>query len=337
MDTRTFKVYENIEMKEVRFKNRYGIELAGHLYLPENYTDKKNPAIVVSGPFGAVKEQSSGLYAQEMATKGFVTVAFDNSFCGESGGEVRNVASPEIFTEDYSAAVDFLGTLDYVDRNRIGAIGICGLSGMAVTATGADTRIKAVATVSMYDMSRDISRGHMDYYTEEQRTKIKDYLGQKRWEDAVNGTHSLGSHELSFTEDGEVNTAAPSLPDLPLDELSKMLHQMDETTGSFFDYYVVRARHERAVNFVSSWTATTPVGFFEYPLMTNIKEISPRPVMFVAGENAHSRYYSEDAYKAANEPKELVIVPGANHPDLYDQMDKIPFDKITEFFTTNLK
>ncbi len=338
MDTRTFEIYNNIRMKEIRFKNRYGIELAGHLYLPENYERKKNPAIVVSGPFGAVKEQSSGLYAQEMATKGFVTIAFDNSFCGESGGEVRNVASPEIFTEDFSAAVDYLGTLDYIDRDRIGVIGICGLSGMALTATGADTRIKAVATVSMYDMSRDISRGHMDYYTEEMRNKIKDYLGQKRWEDSVNGTHSLGSHELSFTEDGKVNTAAPSFPEgMTPDEISKMLHSMDESVGSFFDYYVIRAHHERAVNFVSSWTATTPVAFFEYPLMTNIKEISPRPVMLIAGENAHSRYYAEDAYKAANEPKELVIVPGADHAALYDQKDLIPFEKLTNFFNENLK
>ncbi len=338
MDTRTFEIYSNVEMKEIKFENRYGIELAGHLYLPENYEGKKNPAIVVSGPFGAVKEQSSGLYAQEMASNGFVTIAFDNSFCGESGGKVRNVASPEIFTEDFSAAVDYLGTLDYIDRGRIGVIGICGLSGMALTATGADTRIKAVATVSMYDMSRDISHGHMDYYTDEMRNKIKDYLGQKRWEDAVNGTHSLGSHELSFTDDGEINTASLTFPEgMTPEEISKMLHDMDETIGMFFDYYVIRAHHDRAINFVTSWTATTPVAFFEYPLMTNIKEISPRPIMLIAGEKAHSRYYAEDAYKAANEPKELVIVPGADHAALYDQKDLIPFEKLTAFFQKNLK
>ena len=184
MDTRVFKIYTNIEMKKVRFKNRYGIEIAGDLYLPENYTNQKNPAIVVSGPFGAVKEQASGLYAQEMATYGFVALAFDPSFTGESGGEIRNTSSPDIFTEDYSAAVDYLGLLDYVDRNRIGAIGICGLSGMAITAAGTDTRIKAVATLSMYDMSRDMSKGHQDYYTPEHIRKIRDYLSEQRWKDS---------------------------------------------------------------------------------------------------------------------------------------------------------
>ena len=175
-DTRVFKIYSNIEMKEVRFKNRYGIEVAGHLYLPENYLDKKNPAIIISGPFGAVKEQASGLYAQEMATFGFVTLAFDPSFCGESGGETRNMASPEIFTEDFSAAVDYLGLQDFIDREKIGVIGICGLSGMAIAAAGVDTRIKAVATASMYDMHRSISKGYMDSYTPKQRLKIRDYL-----------------------------------------------------------------------------------------------------------------------------------------------------------------
>lgn len=329
-DTRTFKIYPNIEMKEVRFKNRYGIELAGHLYLPEKYADKKNPAIVISGPFGGVKEQSSGLYAQQMATYGFVSLAFDPSFTGESGGDVRNVASPEIFTEDYSAAVDYLGLLNYVDRNKIGAIGICGLSGMALTATGTDTRIKAVATLSMYDMSRDISKGYKDYYTEEQRNKIKDYLAQQRWKDAEKGSYAPGPHEISFDKNNQpITTQMPVPNELP--------EGVDPVTKSFFDYYAKRARNERAVNFVSSWTATTPVSFFNFPLMTNIKEISPRPIMLVAGENAHSRYYSEDAYKAAAEPKELVIVPGADHVDLYDNFNKIPFDKLNKFFKDNLK
>lgn len=191
-DSRTFEINHKIEMKKVQFMNRYGIMLAGDLYLPENYEDKKNPAVIVAGPFGAVKEQASGLYAQELAARGFVSMAFDPSFGGESGGEVRNTASPDIFTEDYSAAVDYIGLLPYVDRERIGAVGICGLSGMAVTAAGTDTRIKAVATFSMYDMSRDMSKGHMDYYTEEQRNKIKEYLSRQRWKDAENGTFALG-------------------------------------------------------------------------------------------------------------------------------------------------
>lgn len=329
-DTRVFKIYSNIEMKEVSFKNRYGIEVAGHLYLPENYEGKKNPAIVISGPFGAVKEQSSGLYAQQMATFGFVALAFDPSFCGESGGETRNMASPEIFTEDFSAGVDYLGLQEFIDRERIGAMGICGLSGMAITATGTDTRIKAVATICMYDMSRSISKGYMDYYTPEQRLKIRDYLSQQRWEDAKSGTVALGPHEISFDENNEPITAMMPIPD-------ELPEGMDPVLTAFFNYYAKRARHPRAINFVSAWTATTPIPFFSFQQMSNIKDISPRPIMFVAGEIAHSRYYSEDAYKAALEPKELVVVEGADHVDLYDNFEKIPFDKLEKFFKENLK
>lgn len=329
-DTRTFEINPKIDMKKVRFTNRYGFALVGDLYLPENYENKKNPAVIVAGPFGAVKEQASGLYAQELAARGFVSIAFDPSFGGESGGEVRNTASPDIFTEDYSAAVDYVGLLPYVDRERIGAVGICGLSGMAITATGTDTRIKAVATFSMYDMSRDMSKGHMDYYTEEQRKKIKKYLSEQRWKDAENGTFALGNHEISFNENNEPITGMMEIPK----ELPK---GADPVFAAFYNYYAVRARHSRAVNFVSSWTATMPVSFLNFPLMTNIKEVSPRPILMVAGENAHSRYYSEDAYAAALEPKELVIVPGADHVDLYDNMEKIPFDKLEQFFRENLK
>lgn len=289
------------------------------------HAEQKNAAIIVAGPFGAVKEQAAGLYAQRLASMGFVSLAFDPSFGGESDGEVRNTASPDIFTEDYSAAVDYIGLLDYVDRNRIGAVGICGLSGMAITAAGTDTRIKAVATFSMYDMSRDMSRGHMDYYTEEQRIKIKQYLSEQRWRDAENGTYALGNHEIGFDEAGNPLTAAMEVPE-------ELPEGADPAFAAFFQYYAKRARHPRTVNFVSSWTATMPVSFWNFPLMTNIKEVSPRPILLVAGENAHSRYYSEDAYAAAQEPKELVIVPGADHVDLYDSFDKIPFDKLETFF-----
>lgn len=330
MDTRTFEIYSNIEMRKVRFKNRYGIELAGDLYLPKNYTTQKNPAVIVSGPFGAVKEQASGLYAQQMATYGFVALAFDPSFCGESGGTVRNTASPDIFTEDYSAAVDYIGLLDFVDRERIGAIGICGLSGMAITAAGTDTRIKAIATMSMYDMSRDMSRGHMDYYTEKQRGIIKDYLSQQRWRDAESGTYALGNHEIGFDESGQPLTAAMEVPAI-------LPEGADSAFAAFYNYYHKRACHPRAVNFVSSWTATMPVAFWNFPLMANIKEVSPRPILLIAGENAHSRYYSEDAYKAANEPKELLIIPEADHVSLYDDMEKIPFERLNSFFKENLK
>lgn len=330
MDTRVFKIYTNIEMKKVKFKNRYGIEIAGDLYLPENYTNQKNPAIVVSGPFGAVKEQASGLYAQEMATYGFVALAFDPSFTGESGGDVRNTSSPDIFTEDYSAAVDYLGLLDYVDRNRIGAIGICGLSGIAITAAGTDTRIKAVATLSMYDMSRDMSKGHQDYYTPEQRRKIREYLSEQRWKDAESKTYALGNHEPTFDANNNIQASAMVVPE-------ELPENADPVFAAFYNYYAKRAYHPRAINFVTSWTATMPVSFWNFPLMANIKDVSPTPILLVAGDKAHSRYYSEDVYKEALEPKELVIVEDADHVDLYDNMEKIPFEKLSQFFTENLK
>lgn len=330
MDTRVFQIYPNIEMKKVRFKNRFGIEIVGDLYLPENYNSKKNPAIVISGPFGAVKEQASGLYAQEMATYGFVTLAFDPSFTGESGGEIRNTASPDIFTEDYSAAVDYLGLLSYVDRERIGAIGICGLSGMAITAALTDTRIKAVATLSMYDMSRDMSKGHMDYYTKEQREKIKKYLSEQRWKDAENGNYALGSHEPTFDENNEILASAMIVPD-------ELPENADPVFASFYNYYAKRAYHPRAINFVTSWVATMPISFLNFTLMSNIKDASTTPILLIAGDRAHSRYYSEDVYKEILGPKELLIIEDADHVDLYDNMEKIPFEKLKEFFNSNLK
>lgn len=207
----TFALDKNVKRNSVRFKNRYGIEVAGDLYVPKNARGKL-PALAVSGPFGAVKEQSSGLYANEFARRGYVALAFDPSFTGESGGTVRDVASPDIFTEDYSAAVDFLGLQKIVDRERIGAQAICGLSGMALTAAAADSRIKAVAAASMYDMSRSMSCGHEDYYTREQRQKVVDHLSRQRWIDAEKGTSARLSHEVPFDEDGNV---APSNRVLP--------------------------------------------------------------------------------------------------------------------------
>lgn len=327
----TFALSDNVERTHVTYDNRYGVEIAADLYTPKNMDkSKKYKAIVIAGPFGAVKEQCAGLYANELAARGFVTLAFDPSFIGESGGKTRNMASPELYTEDYSAAVDYLGLLDYVDREGIGAYGICGLSGMAVTAASTDTRIQAVATSSMYDMSRDMSKGHEDYYTEEQRQKIMSYMSEQRWKDAENGKMALGPHEVAFDANNNpiVNGSTDAVTELP--------EGADSVTTSFFNYYVTRARNPRAVNFVSSWTATTPMSFFEFPLMNNIKSLSPRPLLLIAGENAHSRYYSEDVYAQAAEPKELVIVPDADHVDLYDNFDKIPFDRIEEFFNEAL-
>lgn len=329
-DHYTFQLSDKVTRQSVTFKNRYGIIVAADLYLPKNRGNERLAALVISGPFGAVKEQSSGLYANELAARGFVTLAFDPSFTGESGGEVRNVGSPEIFTEDFSAAVDYIGLLPSVDRNRIGAVGICGLSGMALTAATSDSRIKAIATASMYDMSRSMSRSYKDSYTLEQRKKVIDYLSQQRWIDAENGKSALGFHEVPFDDNGNVVKGNRVLPDtLPKNP--------DPVLASFFDYYrTPRGFHPRSINSTTAWTATTPMSFFSFPMAANIQMISPRPILLIAGEKAHSRYYSEDIYKMASEPKELMIIPNADHVDLYDRVNIIPFDKLASFFTENL-
>ncbi|MFH8136293.1 alpha/beta hydrolase [Pantoea osteomyelitidis] len=328
---KTFPLSSKVDHQKVSYRNRYGIVLSADLYQPKDRGSRKLPALVVSGPFGAVKEQSAGLYAQHFAEKGFVTLAFDPSFTGESGGAVHNTASPDIFTEDFSAGVDYIGLLPSVDRNRIGLMAICGMSGMALTAASSDSRIKAVATASMYDMSRSMSRGYKDSYTLEQRHKVIDYLSQQRWIDAENGNFAPGYHEVPFDAAGNIVKGTRVLPEtLPADA--------DPVTKIFFDYYrTKRGFHPRSVNSAAAWNATTPMTFFAFPLMENIKMISPRPIMLVAGDKAHSRYYSEDVYKAADNPKELVIVPNADHVDLYDQFDKIPFDRLVDFFNVNLK
>ena len=328
---KTFPKSDKVDHQKVTFNNRYGITIAADLYLPKNRAaGRRLPALAVSGPFGAVKEQVSGLYAQTMAERGFAALAIDPSYTGESSGEPRNVASPDINTEDVSAAVDFLGLHEAVDRNRIGALGICGYSGMSLTAATSDSRIKAVATVSMYDMSRSMSRGYRDSYTKEQRRNIIEYVSEQRWADAERGTYAAGPHEVQFDEKGNVVRSTRVLPEtLPA--------TADPVTTAFINYYrTKRGFHPRSVNSAAAWTATTPMSFFSFPMYANIEMISPRPILLVAGENAHSRYYSEDVYKIASEPKELLIVPGADHVDLYDRMDKIPFDKLAEFFTKDL-
>ncbi|MBA9858340.1 alpha/beta hydrolase [Ralstonia insidiosa] len=328
---KVFAQNDRVMHRKVTFKNRFGIVLAGDLYRPKRPGVGRLPALVLSGPFGAVKEQSSGLYAQTLAERGFVTLAFDPSFTGESGGEVRNVASPDIFTEDFSAAVDYLGLLPDVDRERIGAMAICGLSGMALTAASGDSRIKAVATASMYDMSRSMSRSYKDGYTLEQRHQVIDYLSQQRWIDAEKGTFALGFHEVPFDANGQLLKGDRVLPE-------KLPANPDPVLAAFFDYYrTPRGFHPRSINSTTAWTATTPMSFFEFPLAANIAMVAPRPIMLVAGANAHSRYYSEDAYKAASGPKEFVIVPDADHVDLYDRLEKIPFDRLEAFFRQNLK
>ncbi len=327
----TFQMNDNVSRKAVTFKNRYGITIAGDLYTPKNTRSQKLPALVLSGPFGAVKEQSSGLYASELAARGFVTLAFDPSFTGESGGEVHNVGSPEIFTEDFSAAVDYIGMLPAVDRERIGVMAICGLSGMALTAATSDSRIKAVATASMYDMSRSISRSHQDSYTREQRQQVIDYISRQRWVDAEKGKYAVGLHEVPFDENGNLIKGTRVLPETLPDN-------PDPVLAAFFDYYrTPRGFHPRSINSTTAWTSTTPMPFFSFPMHASIEMISPRAIMLVAGENAHSLYYSEDVYKEASEPKELVVVPGADHVDLYDKKDIIPFDTLEAFFKEHLR
>lgn len=312
----TFKLSDKVTREHVTFKNRYGITIAADLYLPKEPVNETLAAIAISGPFGAVKEQSSGLYAQTMAERGFATLAFDPSYTGESSGEPRNVASPDINSEDFSAAVDFLGIQPTVDKNRIGIIGICGFGGMGLNAAAIDKRVKAVATTSMYDMSRVMSRGYNDVVTPEQRTQTLELLNQQRWEDARNGTTAYGNRILPEKLEGNE-------PKFVID---------------YFNYYrTPRGFHKNSPNSNGAWTATNALSFMNMPLLTYIKEISPRPVLIIAGSDAHSRYFSEDAYKAAAEPKELMIIPNANHVDLYDKLDLIPFDKLTSFFNENLK
>lgn len=331
-DTRVFQVDHSIETQLVRFQNRYGIEVAGHMYLPKNFdAARQYKAIVVSGPFGAVKEQASGLYAQELAKKGYVAIAFDPSFTGESGGNVHDVGSPEIFTEDYSAAVDFIGSLNFVNKNQIGAVGICGLSGPAVTAAINDVRIKAVAVAAMYDMHESI-RNHYEgsYYTPEQREKIKEYLAGMRWKEAEKGEPIPGYHEIPFDAGGNIMQGDRGLPE-------KLPENPDRVTKEFHEYYIGRAYHPRAINSGKAWSSTTPYGFFNFSLMDNIKELSPRPLLLITGDKAHSKYFSDDVYAKAADKKEMIVVPGATHTDLYDQMDKIPFDRLEKFFDDNLK
>jgi fermentation-respiration switch protein FrsA (DUF1100 family) len=312
----TFRLNDKVTRQKVSYKNRYGITISADLYLPKDRGSEPLPALAISGPFGAVKEQSSGLYAQAMAERGFATLAFDPSYTGESGGEPRNVASPDINTEDFSAAVDFLGLQPFVDRDRIGIIGICGYGGMGLNAAAVDKRIKAVAATSMYDMSRAMAKGMNDALTIGQRTQMLTALSQQRWADAKNGTPIAGPRILP----------------------EKLDANSDPVTKEFFEYYrTPRGFHKNSANSNGAWTATTPLSFMNFPLLTYIREIAPRPVLLIAGEKAHSRYFSEDAFKAAAEPKELLIIRNANHVDLYDKVDVIPFDKLSSFFNKNLK
>ncbi len=312
----TFKLSDKVVREKVTFKNRYGITLSGDLYLPKNAGTEKLAALAISGPFGAVKQQSSGLYANEMAERGFAVIAFDPSYTGESGGEPRNLASPEINTEDFSAAVNFLGLQKNIDRNKIGIIGICGFGGFALNATAVDKRVKAVATTSLYDMTRVMSKGYNDSVTPEQRTKTLEDLGQQRWKDAENGKPADGPRNLPESLKGDE----------------------PQFVKEYFDYYrTPRGFHPNSLNSNGAWLITNPLSFMNMPILMYVKEITPRPMLLIAGENAHSRYFSEDIYKSASEPKEILIIPNGVHVDFYDKVDIIPFDKLETFFKQYLK
>ena len=312
---KTFKRSDKVEVKKVSFKNRYGITLVGDLYTPKNVNGKKMAAIAVSGPFGAVKEQASGLYAQTMTERGFVTLAFDPSYTGESGGEPRNVSSPEINTEDFSAAVDFLSNRKDVNPEEIGIIGICGFGGFGLNAAAIDTRIKATVAVTMYDMTRVTANGYFDSMDEKARYELKEQLNKQRTEDFKNGTYAK----------------AAGLPE-------KLTGDEPQFVKDYYGYYKTeRGFHPRSINSNGNWNTTASLSLINMPILAYSSEIK-NAVLLVHGEKAHSKYFSEDAFKKLKgDNKELLIVEGANHVDLYDNFEKIPFDKIEGFFKKYLK
>lgn len=311
---KVFPPSDQVNHSKVTFRNRYGITLAADLYVPKG-AGGKLPAIAVSGPFGAVKEQSSGLYAQTMAERGFLTIAFDPSYTGESGGEPRYVASPDINTEDFSAAVDYLSTRDDVDPERIGIIGICGWGGMALNAAAIDTRIKATVASTMYDMTRATANGYFDSIDADARYELRKQLNAQRTADAKSGTYALAG-----------GVADPLPDDAPW------------FVKDYYGYYKTeRGYHKRSLNSNNGWNVTSALSFINMPILAYSDEIRSA-VLIIHGEKAHSRYFSEDAFKKLKgDNKELLIIPGANHVDLYDnRAGVIPYDRMERFFLDNL-
>lgn len=310
---KVFPRSNSINHRKVTFPTRYGITLAADLYEPKN-TEGKLAAIAVSGPFGAVKEQASGLYAQTLAEKGFLTIAFDPSFTGESSGTPRYVASPDINTEDFQAAVDFLSVQDNVDSERIGILGICGWGGMALNAAAIDTRIKATVTSTMYDMTRVNAQGYFDAMDEDARYEARKALNTQRIEDFKNGDYARAG--------GVVDPLPEDAPFFVKD---------------YFDYYKTgRGYHKRSLNSNDGWNVTSSLSFMNMPILQYSNEIRSAALL-IHGDKAHSCYFSEDAFKnLKGDNKELLILSGASHTDLYDQLEIIPFEKITSFYQENL-
>jgi uncharacterized protein len=310
---------DKVTAQKVTFKNQYNMTVAGNLFIPNNLNQSaKNPAIIVGHPMGAVKEQSANLYAQKLAEQGFVTLSLDLSFWGESEGQPRNDVLPDVYAEDFSAAVDFLGTRQFVNRDRIGVLGICGSGSFVISAAKIDPRLKAIATVSMYDMGGANRNGLKHSLTLEQRKKIIEEAAEQRYVEFTGG-------ETKYT--------------------SGTVHELNENSSAiereFYDFYRT-PRGEFTPKGSSPKLTTHPtlssnVKFMNFYPFTDIETISPRPMLFITGETAHSREFSEEAYRLAGEPKKLVIVPNAGHVDLYDRVQLIPFDKLTSFFTEHLK
>lgn len=316
----SFPLRDTVKREKVHFHNRYGIQLCGDLYLPKD-AQGKLPAVAVAGPFGAVKEQCSGLYAEELAARGFAALAFDPSFTGESGGEVRNVASSDINTEDFSAAVDFLSTRDFIDPERVGILGICGWGGMALNAAAMDTRIKATVASTMYDMTRVTARGYFDADDNaDARYRTRCALNAQRTEDYKNGTYARAG--------GVVDPLPEDAPFFVKD---------------YYDYYKTeRGYTERSLNSNEGWNVTSSLSFLNMPILRYTNEIRSA-VLVIHGDKAHSCYFSKDTFadmvkgNPCTDNKELLLIPGAVHTDLYDRKDIIPFDKIQQFFQTYLK
>ena len=314
-----FYTSDKVTVQKVNFKNQYQMNVSGNLFIPKNLdANTKSPAIVVGHPMGAVKEQSANLYATKLAEKGFVTLSLDLSFWGESEGMPRNAVSPDIYAEDFSAAVDFLGTRPFIDKERIGALGICGSGSFVISAAKIDPRMKAIATVSMYDMGAANRNGLKHGQTLEQRKETIAQAAQQRYVEFTGG-------ETLYT--------------------SGTVHQLDENTHpiqrEFYDFYrTPRGEYTPASSsreLTTHPTLTSNIKFMNFYPFNDIETISPRPMLFIAGADAHSREFSEEAYKLAGQPKELVIIPGAGHVDLYDRVDLIPFEKLASFFQSNLK
>jgi uncharacterized protein len=308
-----FYTSDRVDIQKVSFKNQYGMNVAGNLFVPKALDrNAKNAAMVVGHPMGAVKEQSANLYATKMAERGFVTMSLDLSFWGESDGQPRNAVAPDIYAEDFSAAVDYLRTQSFVDKERIGAIGVCGSGSFVISAAKIDPRIKAVATVSMYDMGAANRNGLRHSVTLEQRKAILEQAAQQR--------------DVEFTG-GEIEQTGGTP-----EELTDQSTAIDR---EFYDFYRTSRGHRP--NTTTHPTLTSNVKFMNFYPFTDIETISPRPMLFITGDQAHSREFSEEAYRLAAEPKELVMIPGAGHVDLYDRVNLIPFDKLTTFFQDNLK